>query len=244
MDEVIAAWSAACKPIQTEIEAISFITRAKHPPPNMNDRKPSVPGPPSNGFRRTPTGLIPSSNNIAQPRSLRIPSGGPPQQNRDPSPQPSPSSYKRPDYLAPTDFTTATVLGGASIDRTMSRSPGHSPNSRGPGGRDYFTSRQTSSANDLSTSPTPHSGALTPYSNGFVKKKPPPPPPPKRIQSAKPEQWVVALYAFTGQGDGDLSFKEGDRIKIVKKTDTDQDWWVGELNGRRGSFPANYCKST
>lgn len=238
MSDVIAAWSAAFKPVQAEIESISFITRGKHQP------SPST-GPPSNGFRRTASGLIPSSNNSAQSRTLRIPSGGPPEQNRDPSPQPSPSSYRRPDYLAPTDFTTATALGGASIDRTVSRSPGPSPDSRG---RDYFNNHQASS-NNFSTSPTPtpHSRALAPYSNGsngFVKKKPPPPPPPKRALSAKPEEWVVAIYAFSGQGDGDLSFKEGDRIKIVKKTNTDQDWWVGELNGRKGSFPANYCKST
>jgi hypothetical protein len=75
-----------------------------------------------------------------------------------------------------------------------------------------------------------------------VKKKPPPPPPPKRFASSAPDEFVIAQYAFTGQGQGDLSFREGDRIKIVKKTGTDQDWWVGELNGAKGSFPANYCK--
>lgn len=47
---------------------------------------------------------------------------------------------------------------------------------------------------------------------------------------------------FAG-GPGDLSFREGDRIKIVKKTQTDQDWWIGELGGIKGSFPANYCKA-
>lgn len=75
-----------------------------------------------------------------------------------------------------------------------------------------------------------------------MAKKKPPPPPPKRIPSGKPEEWVVAQYDFTGQGAGDLSFREGDRIKIVKKTQTDQDWWTGEVGGKKGSFPANYCK--
>ncbi|OTA95439.1 hypothetical protein M434DRAFT_69430, partial [Hypoxylon sp. CO27-5] len=74
-------------------------------------------------------------------------------------------------------------------------------------------------------------------------KKKPPPPPPKRIGSSRPEEFVVAQYAFAGQSAGDLSFNEGDRIKIVKKTGTDQDWWVGELDGVKGSFPANYCKT-
>jgi len=39
-----------------------------------------------------------------------------------------------------------------------------------------------------------------------------------------------------------LRFREGDRIKVVKKTDSEHDWWEGELEGVRGSFPANYCK--
>jgi hypothetical protein len=54
--------------------------------------------------------------------------------------------------------------------------------------------------------------------------------------------YAVALYAFEGQSQGDLSFKEGDQIKIVKKTGSTDDWWDGELRGVKGQFPANYCK--
>jgi amphiphysin len=39
-----------------------------------------------------------------------------------------------------------------------------------------------------------------------------------------------------------LSFREGDRIRVVKKTESSQDWWQGEIGGVQGSFPANYCK--
>ncbi|KAF2426540.1 hypothetical protein EJ08DRAFT_593457 [Tothia fuscella] len=74
-----------------------------------------------------------------------------------------------------------------------------------------------------------------------AKKKPPPPPPAKRIPSQQFE-YVTALYDFTGEGPGDLSFREGDRIKIIKKTGSEQDWWDGELRGVKGAFPANYCK--
>ncbi|KAF3482499.1 SH3 domain signaling protein [Arthroderma uncinatum] len=73
-----------------------------------------------------------------------------------------------------------------------------------------------------------------------AKKKPPPPPPP-RTPSASQIQFVTALYDFGGQGAGDLVFKEGDRIRVIKKTDSTDDWWQGELRGVRGSFPANYC---
>lgn len=194
--------------------------------------------------------------------NLRIPSaGGYP--SRTPSPaasdrssyasSPPASSYsgysgsqsqpRRLEYLAPTDFTTATSLSDRGpVDRTtlennrpfprspstpsMSINRAHSPqairsagNSNGNGnGNDYF--------------------ALA-----VAKKRPPPPPPPKKIASQQQlVEYVVAQYAFAGQGAGDLAFNEGDRIMIVKKTNTDQDWWVGELNGKRGNFPANYCK--
>ena len=72
-------------------------------------------------------------------------------------------------------------------------------------------------------------------------KKKPPPPPPKRIPSSQ-GVWVTALYEFAGEGQGDLSFREGDKIKVVKKTDSTDDWWEGELKGVQGSFPANYCQ--
>ena len=71
------------------------------------------------------------------------------------------------------------------------------------------------------------------------KKKPPPPPP--RLPSNQ-AQWVTALYDFVGQGNGDLTFREGDRIRIVKKTERTDEWWEGELRGQQGSFPANYVK--
>lgn len=74
-----------------------------------------------------------------------------------------------------------------------------------------------------------------------AKKKPPPPPPMKRLQS-KPVEYATAIYAFDGQEQGDLSFNEGDRIVVIKKTQSTDDWWDGELNGRKGKFPANYVE--
>ena len=44
------------------------------------------------------------------------------------------------------------------------------------------------------------------------------------------------------QADGDLSFKTGDRIVIVKKTESQEDWWTGRLNGVEGVFPGNYVQ--
>lgn len=72
------------------------------------------------------------------------------------------------------------------------------------------------------------------------KKKKPPPPPPKKPKNIG--LWVTALYDFGGQSEGDLSFKEGDKIRVVNKTDSTDDWWEGELRGMKGAFPANYCQ--
>ncbi|KAF9903175.1 hypothetical protein BX616_001697, partial [Lobosporangium transversale] len=70
-------------------------------------------------------------------------------------------------------------------------------------------------------------------------KKPPPPPVPKRLGAPK---MVVALYDYDAQQDGDLSFKKDDRIEIVERTASAQDWWTGKLNGRQGVFPGNYVQ--
>ena len=53
---------------------------------------------------------------------------------------------------------------------------------------------------------------------------------------------MTALFDFEGQSAGDLTFREGDRIKVVKKTESTDDWWDGELRGKVGAFPANYVQ--
>jgi amphiphysin len=82
-------------------------------------------------------------------------------------------------------------------------------------------------------------GSVSP--NPAAGKKKPPPPPPKKIGSFQSE-YVTAMYDFDSHTAGDLSFREGDRIRVVKKTESSQDWWEGEIGGVKGSFPANYCK--
>ncbi|KAK5656552.1 hypothetical protein OQA88_4531 [Cercophora sp. LCS_1] len=234
MSEVIAAWKAAYSPARSQVESISVIARGKglRQPLNLDSENQKSLAPTAQPPRRVSSGLIPSTNN--GPRPLRMPSASNLRQQAPPTePSPSPASAKRPDYLHATDFTTASILGGGTIERNRAnRSPSPSPGHVTLQGRDYFNNKTADSSN----------GFYTPTGNGFVKKKPPPPPPPKRIPSAKLEEWVIAQYPFTGQGQGDLSFQEGDRIKVIKKTGTDQDWWEGELNGRKGAFPANYCK--
>ncbi|KAI0079044.1 BAR-domain-containing protein [Panus rudis PR-1116 ss-1] len=93
----------------------------------------------------------------------------------------------------------------------------------------------------IATSPTP--GATSPGSIG-VAKKAPPPPPPLKPKPKPPAEYVVALYDFEPQAEGDLGFRAGDRIEIVEKSDSTEDWWTGRLNGQQGVFPGNYVQST
>jgi amphiphysin len=71
-------------------------------------------------------------------------------------------------------------------------------------------------------------------------KRPPPPPPPLKPKPQPAVQYVVALYDFAAQADGDLSFSAGDRIEVVERTPSSEDWWTGRLNGRQGVFPGKW----
>ncbi|RYP32158.1 hypothetical protein DL767_005394 [Monosporascus sp. MG133] len=258
MEDVIEVFMTDFEPARTEIESIPCVATGKAvrqssklPDDSINSRPPSVI---ENGPRRSASALVVGGGAATiPPRPNRIPSA--------PIPSASPAAQTRPsigssystskDHLAATDFTTAS--------RLAQNSPSLSPNairSRTDPPADYFARRASTSttASTLSLSATNMAGVAMPLSNVanssnvatsiIAKKKPPPPPPPKRGVSARqPDEFVVAQYAFTGQGAGDLSFREGDRIRIVKKTATDQDWWVGELGGVQGSFPANYCRA-
>jgi hypothetical protein len=52
-----------------------------------------------------------------------------------------------------------------------------------------------------------------------------------------PVNYVVALYDFAAQADGDLDFKVGDRIEVIERSESAEDWWKGRLDGRIGVFP-------
>ncbi|CDZ98347.1 Amphiphysin [Phaffia rhodozyma] len=79
---------------------------------------------------------------------------------------------------------------------------------------------------------------------GGVKKAPPPPPPlkPKPSYNAPAPAYVVALFDFEAQAAGDLGFSVGDRIELIERTPSTEDWWTGRLDGREGVFPGNYVQ--
>jgi len=49
----------------------------------------------------------------------------------------------------------------------------------------------------------------------------------------------IAVYTYTSDEAGDLTFNEGDIISVVR---TDGEWWTGSIGQRSGIFPGNFVK--
>ena len=82
----------------------------------------------------------------------------------------------------------------------------------------------------------PSSPALGAAAAGKVKP-PPPKPKPSRFSGVPAVETVTALYDYEAQAEGDLSFNTGDVIEIVSRTQNENEWWVGKVNGMEGQFP-------
>lgn len=184
--------------------------------------KPPRPGTvPSYG---SPSPAIPTATKPRIP-SMPTASPGPPPYSEKPSPMiPSWSNSGTPNQ----------AHGGATPPSYY-----NTPNSS-LSNSDYFTQQQQQVAEQARRASS--ASSISAASIAAKKKKPPPPVPTKRLPSVQQAQYVTALYDFEGQADGDLVFREGDRIRIVKKTESVDDWWDGELGGVTGCFPANYVR--
>ena len=229
MTEIISIWDADFRPAQHELETgIACVAGGKtvRQPMKMEDRNQGS----------TLTGLN-IRNGFAQRRggshSNAVVKHSVSPARSEHSEPPSPDVNNRP-RISSVPSQTSLSLSTPNYSSTAATSPSpnefHTPQSHAPAGprADYFSRDRLPSTSSMS-------------SIAAKKKPPPPPPPPKRLPSNQ-GIWVTALYDFAGQGKGDLVFREGDRIKVVKKTDSTDDWWEGELKGIQGSFPANYCQ--
>ncbi|KAL3230179.1 LAS seventeen-binding protein 3 [Nakaseomyces bracarensis] len=124
-------------------------------------------------------------------------------------------------------------------------------------GRQYNDSRDMRPNSPPNNHPPPQRGE---YEGHHQVHRVPPPldqnhsPPPNSQQTPpmnprplppRPGQAQIrarALFNFTGQEPGDLSFSKDDIIVVVKKSESTNDWWKGNLNGTEGIFPANYVE--
>jgi amphiphysin len=241
-EEVIPLWDSSFTPLRKEMEqefSLLKTGKAVQQPMRLPDkgetltglgiRNKVMPGRRVSSNDAVPT--ITRTNTRPSPNLSSTSENGPP---LNLSNKPSYSSLSASKPRIPSSSPHLTPTPG--IDHygrrtsTASHDSSYSNGTNGNGHGDYFTKIRSNG----STAPSP---SMSP--NPAAGKKKPPPPPPKKIGSF---QYVTAMYDFDSHTAGDLSFREGDRIRVVKKTDSSQDWWEGEIGGVKGSFPANYCK--
>lgn len=227
-NEIISTWDSKFRPFKHKVESMACISGGKAVRQSMHmEEKPhsSVTG--LNIRNGISAQRHPSQARISNNQSSALMPPSPAiSASSDP---PSPDYRKDRPRISSVPSQTSLVLASPNYNSSAvsSPSPGD-PAVHAPADprADYFT-RDRLASNSMASI--------------LAGKKKPPPPPPKRIPSRQ-DLWVTALYEFAGQGEGDLVFKEGDRIKVTKKTESTDDWWEGELKGIQGSFPANYCQ--
>lgn len=226
--QIISTWDQSFRPVKQEIETgLACVSGGKvvRQPMRLEEK---------------PHGSITGLNirNGISSHTQRRPNNQPNTLKPPPSPAISASSDPpSPDYRDGrpriSSVPSQTALGLATPNYNSSAvtspSPGD-PATHAPAGprADYFSRDRLASNSSMASI--------------AAGKKKPPPPPPKRVHSTQ-KDWVTALYDFAGEGQGDLSFREGDKIRVVTRTDSTDGWWEGELKGVQGSFPANYCQA-
>ncbi|KAH7883953.1 hypothetical protein F5I97DRAFT_1938590 [Phlebopus sp. FC_14] len=131
--------------------------------------------------------------------------------------------------------SAATTSSASSASRSMGPPPSRAPPS-------FVKKAPPPPPGQLTAPPPPYSASSNGVSAAATKRPPPPPPLKPKPKPEPVVEYVTALYDFDAQADGDLSFKTGDRIEIVTKTESQQDWWTGRLNGAQGVFPGNYVQ--
>lgn len=219
LKETVTEWEQACNPVQEQIESFGCIVNGKTARSNSQ---------PSN--ERRPSNTLTSLN------------------NRFRSNQNVPTQQSQSDAgLSATNDSKPSL--GIRSKSTPYASSVHSAQSL------YKDTASGLSSSSVTETPTPSQQGSQPDSltpsiplstkpslSAIAGQKKPPPPPPKPRSVSSNAIFVTALYDFGGQSAGDLAFQEGDRIRVMKRTDSTDDWWDGELHGVRGSFPANYVE--
>ncbi|KAE8154127.1 hypothetical protein BDV25DRAFT_1824 [Aspergillus avenaceus] len=224
-EQITQDWEDAHLATQHEAEAFQILANGKTVR-GIEEPKTGNGSPFGINFRRPST-----SHSQSQPQSHHPPTSPgrtnlsvPSSSSSAHEPRPSPVLETKP-RLGSSPSPSLTVPSAYHTPLTSGSSPAESTRT------DYFSRLQS----HASESSSPGLSAVA------AAKKKPPPPPPKRIGSSQ-GLYVTALYDFGGQSGGDLAFREGDRIRVLKKTDSTDDWWEGELRGVKGSFPANYVE--
>ncbi|KAL5614859.1 hypothetical protein BROUX41_004940 [Berkeleyomyces rouxiae] len=115
-------------------------------------------------------------------------------------------------------------------------------------GGNLTRSSTISSTRDVNINPFPRTNTGSTLTSSAAAaaaaaRKPAPPKPNASAKSAlMKKNEAVAMFTFEADQPGDLAFKKGDVITVLKKTESDNDWWTGMIGNRHGIFPSNYVK--
>lgn len=144
------------------------------------------------------------------------------------------------------------ATGGIKTQRGVSRYSSSAKAKEAEAGKSSYSSyRRTANPEDgVANPPPPYSPAGSASSMpsspalgaaAAAKGKPPPPKPkPSRLSGAPAAETVTALYDYEAQAEGDLSFMTGDLIEIISRTQNENEWWTGRVNGKQGQFPGEW----
>lgn len=149
-----------------------------------------------------------------------------------------------PKYGKPAALEGRTNAGLLTAGPSSATSPSHAPRPwERPAQQDHHLVEAAGSSGG-GAAPPPYSPGTTPSSAAALaaaaKSKPAPPPPkpkPSRLSGVPPAETCTALYDYSAQAEGDLTFRAGDVIEIITRTASDNDWWTGKLHGKQGQFP-------
>jgi lipid-binding SYLF domain-containing protein len=120
----------------------------------------------------------------------------------------------------------------------------HQPSARSP--TDERFPNQFESRSRASTFASTHSNTFSNNRDSIRSEKPSRPTAPKPVFNKKASlgaDQAIAKFTFDADQPGDLGFKKGDVITILKRTDNETDWWTGRVGDREGIFPSNYVET-
>ncbi|KAB5535158.1 BAR domain-containing protein [Coniochaeta sp. 2T2.1] len=156
---------------------------------------------------------------------------------------------KPPKYGKPAALEGRTNAGLLTAGPSSATSATHPPRPWEKPALAEYQQPQVAEVAGSSAAPPPYSPGTGVSSAAAIaaaaKSKPAPPPPkpkPSRLSGVPPAEMCTALYDYSAQAEGDLTFRAGDVIEIITRTANDNEWWVGKLHGKQGQFPGNYVQ--
>lgn len=105
----------------------------------------------------------------------------------------------------------------------------------------YGYGQEKASGYGLSAAPT-YSQPPPAYGGSPVSVSPPVIAAAAAAPAAAGAETCTALYDYNAQAAGDLTFRAGDVVTVVQRTNDQNGWWTGSVNGVQGVFPGNYVQ--